>query len=462
MASITVTSAFAAEPTKTFTLETTSNFFPSATNTYSNLDSYEDENGDVFVSVEYQLKAPDKYLINLQMDELTWDPNVLEFKEAYNKVGKGKSAKLNIFAFAVAQGQGTGVINTFDDANGGRIVGNYTQIMNPALAYDVDDDDNYTPVTVVKAVFKVLDREATSTTVNCVIHTLSLDDDDSTMPDSNYKVVDSYIIPDEYTSMYTNTTDVTPEGDVDPVAPTEEPTQEVTDAPTEPVTDAPATSDEPVTTPVTEPAETDPVETPTDAPVTQPSTEPVTEPPVTEPVTDAPIETTPVVPVTEPITNPVTEPVTEQPVTEPVTEAPVETTPVAPVTEPATNATVEPVPDAHVETVPVTDATQAVDTDTTTPANTDSTTATTVDPATASTDATSAVSGNKSTDDTANNSGKGGSTTNNTTSGNGTSSNGAVQTGEAPSAIAFLTILLTLSVAAVFVLHRSRNSSNTL
>ena len=218
MAAITVTSAFAAEPTKTFTLETTSNFFPSATNTYSNLDSYEDENGDVFVSVEYQLKAPDKYLINLQMDELTWDPNVLEFKEAYNKVGKGKSAKLNIFAFAVAQGQGTGVINTFDDANGGRIVGNYTQIMNPALAYDVDDDDNYTPVTVVKAVFKVLDREATSTTVNCVIHTLSLDDDDSTMPDSNYKVVDSYIIPDEYTSMYTNTTDVTPEGeDIKPV-----------------------------------------------------------------------------------------------------------------------------------------------------------------------------------------------------------------------------------------------------
>ena len=218
MAAITVTSAFAAEPTKTFTLETTSNFFPSATNTYSNLDSYADENGDVFVSVEYQLKAPDKYLINLQMDELTWDPNVLEFKEAYNKVGKGKSAKLNIFAFAVAQGQGTGVINTFDDANGGRIVGNYTQIMNPALAYDVDDDDNYTPVTVVKAVFKVLDREATSTTVNCVIHTLSLDDDDNTMPDSNYKVVDSYIIPDEYTSMYTNTTDVTPEGeDIKPV-----------------------------------------------------------------------------------------------------------------------------------------------------------------------------------------------------------------------------------------------------
>ena len=218
MASITVTSAFAAEPTKTFTLETTSNFFPSATNTYSNLDSYEDENGDVFVSVEYQLKAPDKYLINLQMDELTWDPNVLEFKEAYNKVGKGKSAKLNIFAFAVAQGQGTGVVNTFDDANGGRIVGNYTQVVNPALAYDMDDDDNYTPVTVVKAVFKVLDREATSTTVNCVIHTLSLDDDDNTMPDSNYKVVDSYIIPDEYTSMYTNTTDVTPEGeDIKPV-----------------------------------------------------------------------------------------------------------------------------------------------------------------------------------------------------------------------------------------------------
>ena len=218
MAAINGPSAFAAESKNSFTLETTSNFFPSVANTYSDLTKFEDENGDVFVTVEYKLIAPDKYLINLQMDELTWDPNVLEFKEAYNKVGKGKSAKLNIFAFAVAQGQGTGVVNTFDDANGGRIVGNYTQVVNPALAYDMDDDDNYTPVTVVKAVFKVLDREATSTTVNCVIHTLSLDDDDNTMPDSNYKVVDSYIIPDEYTSMYTNTTDVTPEGeDIKPV-----------------------------------------------------------------------------------------------------------------------------------------------------------------------------------------------------------------------------------------------------
>ena len=456
MAAITVTSAFAAEPTKTFTLETTSNFFPSDTNTYSNLDSYEDENGDVFVSVEYQMKAPDKYLINVQMDELTWDPNVLEFKEAYNKVGKGKSAKLNVFAFAVTQGQGTGVVNTFDDTNAGRIVGNYTQIMNPALAYDMDDDENYTPVTVVKAVFKVLDRDATKTTVNCVIHTLSLDDDDDTKPRSKYSVVDSYFISDEYTSLYANTTDVTPEGDVNPVTPIEEPTQEVTDAPTEPVTDAPATSDEPVTTPVTEPVKTDPVETPTDAPVTQPATEPVTEPPVTEPVTDAPVETTPVVPVTEPVTEP--------PVTEPVTDAPVETTPVAPVTEPATepatNAPTEPVTNAPAETVPVTDATQATATDTTTPTDTDSTTATTVDPSTASTDATSVVSGNKSTNDTASTSGNGGSTTNSTTYDKDTSSNGVVQTGEAPSALAFLAILMTLSVAAVFVLQRSRNSSD--
>lgn len=218
MAAINGPSAFAAESKNSFTLETTSNFFPSVANTYSDLTKFEDENGDVFVSVEYQMKAPDKYLINLQLDELTWDPNVLEFKEAYNKVGKGKSAKLNVFAFAVAQGQGTGVVNTFDDTNGGRIVGNYTQVVNPALAYDMDDDENYTPVTVVKAVFKVLDREATKTTVNCVIHTLSLDDDDNTMPDSKYKVVNSYFISDEYTSMYTNTTDVTPEGeDIKPV-----------------------------------------------------------------------------------------------------------------------------------------------------------------------------------------------------------------------------------------------------
>lgn len=218
MAAINGPSAFAAESKNSFTLETTSNFFPSVANTYSDLTKFEDENGDVFVTVEYKLIAPDKYLINLQLDELTWDPNVLEFKEAYNKVGKGKSAKLNVFAFAVAQGQGTGVVNTFDDTNGGRIVGNYTQVVNPALAYDMDDDENYTPVTVVKAVFKVLDREATKTTVNCVIHTLSLDDDDNTMPDSKYKVVNSYFISDDYASMYNCSTAVTPEGeDIKPV-----------------------------------------------------------------------------------------------------------------------------------------------------------------------------------------------------------------------------------------------------
>ena len=218
MAAINGPSAFAAESKNSFTLETTSNFFPSVANTYSDLTKFEDENGDVFVTVEYKLIAPDKYLINLQMDELTWDPNVLEFKEAYNKVGKGKSAKLNVFAFAVAQGQGTGVVNTFGDTNGGRIVGNYTQIINPAFAYDMDDDENYTPVTVVKAVFKVLDRDAITTTVDCCVHTLSLDDDDEVMPDSKYKVVHSYFIPDDYASLYNCSTAVTPEGeDIKPV-----------------------------------------------------------------------------------------------------------------------------------------------------------------------------------------------------------------------------------------------------
>ena len=51
--------AAAAEPDRggAFTVVATSNFFPEKRESYSDLSKYEDENGDVFITVEYKLKA---------------------------------------------------------------------------------------------------------------------------------------------------------------------------------------------------------------------------------------------------------------------------------------------------------------------------------------------------------------------------------------------------------------------
>ena len=131
-----------------FIVRAKSNFFPETAQGYSDFTEYEDENGDVFITVEYKMAAPGQYLINLDVDELTWDNTVLEFKEAYNTYGSGRNAAFSIFAFAVEQGRGAGMVNTFGDNNGGRIVGNYTSVKPAAYA---TDEDGESPVTVVRA-----------------------------------------------------------------------------------------------------------------------------------------------------------------------------------------------------------------------------------------------------------------------------------------------------------------------
>lgn len=161
-----------------FVLKLTSNFFPEAQTRYYDLSALEDENGDVFVTVCFNMYAADKYLINLDLDGLTWDPDVLEFKEAYNMEGTGRYRRFVLFPFLYEQGLGVGMTSTYGDNNGGKAAGNYTNIMPPAHAYN----DDGTPVTIVRATFRVLDRAATETTVACNINTLSLCDAGSPEP----------------------------------------------------------------------------------------------------------------------------------------------------------------------------------------------------------------------------------------------------------------------------------------
>ena len=214
-------------PAASLVVKATSNLFPETVNAYDDLSAYEDDNHDVFVTVEYKLAAPGQYLINLDVEELSWDPAVLEFKEAYNIMGSGRQAKFTIFPFAFEQGLGAGMVNTFGDNNGGRLVGNYTSVQPAAYA---TEEDNVSPVTVVRAVFKVLDREAGVTTVNLLMDTLSLCDDSVAEPYSQNVLVSGGVVDEDILENCTVQTIIQPEGQVEP--PVEETTtpEETTEA----------------------------------------------------------------------------------------------------------------------------------------------------------------------------------------------------------------------------------------
>ena len=164
------------------TIHATSNIFQNSDITVSDWTAYEDENNDAFVTVDFKLCAADKYLIGIELDELTWDKNVLEFKEAYNMVGTGRNAVSTIFPFGYSRGCGTGTVNTFGDTNYGRLVGNYSSVQPAAYASEEDGS----PITAVRATFKVLDKTATEITVNCSVETLSLCDAPNDKPYVQY------------------------------------------------------------------------------------------------------------------------------------------------------------------------------------------------------------------------------------------------------------------------------------
>ena len=236
-------------PQGAFTVNATSNFFPETSNTYYDFTELEDANGDVYVVVEYKLLGENKRVINIDVDELTWDPSVLEYKEEYNMA----DGALDFFPFAAENGFGEGVVNTFSNANGGRITGNYTSVSPAPYAYNEDG----TPVTAVKAVFKVLDRTAGETTVNCVVDTVSLCDEELEEAYAQYIPVDGKVISDADYEKASSETVINPDGQEEPAEETtvEDTTVEdttVEDTTVENTTEEPGTTAEPTTVPVSE------------------------------------------------------------------------------------------------------------------------------------------------------------------------------------------------------------------
>lgn len=198
----------AAAADSSFTLKLESNFFPAAERVYPDLSKYADENGDVYITAEFKLYAADKYLLNVDIDQLTWDPAVLEWKESYN-MNEYFPALLNLFPFAVDAGKGAGTYNTFGDENGGRVVGNYANLDAPDAFYA-----DGMPVTVVKAVFKVLDKTAAETTVTCNLDSMSLCDKTAATAGGKayvqYKPIENGVIHTDDASLTETSVEVSP------------------------------------------------------------------------------------------------------------------------------------------------------------------------------------------------------------------------------------------------------------
>ena len=204
-------SAYSAPENASLTVRAESEFFGSAEAFYSDLSQYEDESGNVFVTVEFKMRASGKYLVNFDMGELTWDPDVLEWKEEYNKIKKGRITLFDLFPVIAENGFGTGTYNSFGDSNGGRVVGNHTGIAPAAKAYSANNGE----VTFVKAVFKVLDRTAGVTTVRCHMEEVSLCDDTIAQPYAQYKPVTREVINSEVADALTErSVKITPETQV--------------------------------------------------------------------------------------------------------------------------------------------------------------------------------------------------------------------------------------------------------
>ena len=210
----TVSSASAAGTEKPFTVKVTSNIFPEQINSYKDINMYKDENGDVFITVECKLYAPEKIVINFDLNELSWDPEVLEYKNAYNYVTVNKRQRLNIFPFLV-ENNSTAVVNDFGDENCGRMVGNYTNVTYCPYAYNGDENGNTSPITFCKFIFKVLDKDALYTNVNVDFRTISLCDEDEPEPWSMYPIINWRGVDPELASLYETETNIYPKGDVE-------------------------------------------------------------------------------------------------------------------------------------------------------------------------------------------------------------------------------------------------------
>ena len=176
---VNTASAATADAASAFKIEATSNLFPAKTAEYSDINSYADDNGDIYVTVDYDLCAPGKSILNYQINNISWDPEVLEFDMEANTVQGDRNEFFNLHPLLTEQGFAGGFIYNTNFIDEGWIACNFSNIsaINRLYAYDSDDNENPVPGTFVRLVFKVIDPAAASTNVNLNVVQLALDDE---------------------------------------------------------------------------------------------------------------------------------------------------------------------------------------------------------------------------------------------------------------------------------------------
>ena len=191
---------------------TTSNIFGSAKANYYTLE--EDDNGDSFITVKYMLYAEGSRVVNCDIDEITWDPAVLEMKKEYNMVKIGRTNMFNLFSGSVEQMAGAGMTNITAP---GRVIGNFTNISSPMYAYHADN----TPVTFITVRFKVLDKNAGETVINCRMESIGMCNENTDPPLVEYGPIRNQIINQEVLDSITAYTVIEPEGQTLPIGESE-------------------------------------------------------------------------------------------------------------------------------------------------------------------------------------------------------------------------------------------------
>ena len=185
------------------TINARSNFFAAKADTFHNISTFADAKGDIYVAIDYKVCGTDQYIINIDIDELTYDPEVLEWQEAYNVYGDGRISVVDFFPFAAENGFGSGTIHMTEP---GRLVGNYSSVKPAAFASNEDG----TPITAVRVVFKVLDTEAGTTIVTCNVDTLTYCDTSVAEPYMQYVAIDKKVVNAANKGKATYSTLITP------------------------------------------------------------------------------------------------------------------------------------------------------------------------------------------------------------------------------------------------------------
>lgn len=154
-----------------------SNVFGKTDMTFTELATAYD--GNAYITVQYLVNAENKYLINGDIDALTYDKTVLECKQDYNVVTINRSSVVSLFRASLEQGNGAGVPNL---NKAGTIVGNFSSLTPPLMATDNGND-----IVVIQVRFKVLNQNAGNTTITCNMDSLAFCDADVTEPYPQYR-----------------------------------------------------------------------------------------------------------------------------------------------------------------------------------------------------------------------------------------------------------------------------------